>query len=142
MSAAAPPKRDPEATATSYVVLDPDDRIVRVGAGLYDRFGPFVGQVIWLRIPGAEPLYGPHFDEARLSGQPVQTTVFYAAELKRLRATPSGRELIVHIDPIRDLDVRTLESLAESLRTMESELAARESVPRDRPALVSPPARP
>ena len=141
MSATAP-TGEREAVAASYVVLDHDDRIVRVGPGLYERFGPFVGQVIWQRLPGAEPLYGPHFDEARLTGQSVETTVFYAAELKHLRATPSGAELTVHIDPIRGLDVRTLESLAESLRTMESELAARAYVPPDPPALASLPARP
>jgi hypothetical protein len=140
MSAAA---HSPSETApASYVVLDADDRIVRVGPGLYDRFGPFVGQVIWQRIPGAEPLYGPHFDEARTTGLPVETTVYYAAELKRLRATPSGSELTVHIDPIRGLDVRTLESLAESLRTMEHELAARAPGPHDPRALASPRARP
>lgn len=142
MSATADTSSERGDATASYVVLDHDDRIVRVGPDLYDRFGPFVGQVIWQRIPGAEPLYGPYFDEARETGLPVETTVFYAAELKRLRATPSSGELTVHIDPIRGLDVRTLESLAESLRTMERELAARASGPPDPPALASPQARP
>ena len=139
---ALPHEHEGVADMVEYVVLDVDDLIVGVGPGLYDRVGPFVGQVLWQRIPGAEELYRPYFDEARRTGRPLEFTVFYAAELKRLRATPIGEELTVHIRRIRSLDVRTLETLAESLRTIESALAAPTFGRPGQPALASPQALP
>lgn len=126
---------DPEPQyGDEYLVLDAEDRIVRVGPGLADAFDPFVGRVLWERLPGAEPLYRPHFDEARRTGRPVEFTVFYASELKHMRATPAGTELAVHVRRLRVLDVTTLGTLATSLREMTSELADRSPAPPDPPA--------
>ena len=138
MSTLQPELDRSEADTTAFVVLDADDRILRVGPGLHDRFGAFVGQVLWGRLPGAEPLYGPHFEEARETCRTVEFTVYYAAELKRIRATPGAEDLTIHIWPIGVLDVRTLATLAESLQTMELELSDRASEPPGRPAPASP----
>jgi hypothetical protein len=102
-------------------VLDADDRIVRVG------------RVLWERLPHAEPLYGPHFDEARRTGQPVEFTVFYAAEFKRIRAIPAGDELPVHVTRLRELGVTTLGTLSASLHAIASELADPSPRPPGRP---------
>lgn len=116
-----------------YVQLDSEDRIVRVGPALFESMSPFVGHVLWDRLPEAEALYRPYFDEARRTGQEVEFTVFYAAELKLIRATPVGSELTIHIDRIRQLDITTLETLEESLQAMTSALADRSSEQPDRP---------
>jgi len=128
--------------ADEYLVLDDDVRIVRVGPSLEARFGPFTGHVLWERLPGAQELYGPCFDEARRTGRSTELAVFYGAQLERLRATPGFEGLTVRVTSIRDLDVRTVETLAASLRAMESELAARASGPPGSPALSSPRALP
>lgn len=127
----------PEPDGDDYVLLDPEDRIVRVGPALDAAMGPFVGHSLWERLPGAQSVYGPHFDEARRTGETVELTVFYAAELKRIRATPVGAELAVHVTRVRTLDVTSLGTLAASLREMTSELGARASSRPDRPAPAS-----
>jgi hypothetical protein len=131
------PAEDTRADRDDYIVLDAENRIVRVGPALHAAMSPFLGHVLWERLPGAEPLYSPHFDEARRTGAPVEFTVFYAAELKTIRATPVGEDLAVHVTRIRQLEVTTLGTLAASLRAMSSELAAPASEPPDRPAAAS-----
>jgi hypothetical protein len=131
------PADRPEPAGDDYVLLDPEDRIVRVGPALDAAMGPFVGQSLWERLPGAQPVYGPRFDEARRTGETVEFTVFYAAQLKRIRATPVGAELVVHVTRIRELDVTSLGTLAASLREMTSELTDPRPGPPDRPAPAS-----
>jgi len=122
------------ATDTAYVVLDREDRVVQVGPDLQDQFAPFLGHVLWEHMPDAEPLYGPGFDEARRIGRTVEFAAFYRGRAKQLRAVPSGDTLAVHVECLAELDVRTLGTLAESLRRIEQELSAREPELRDPPA--------
>jgi hypothetical protein len=114
-----------------YLLLDEDDRIVRVGPALFESMSPFVGHVLWERIPHARELYKPHFDEARRAKRVVEFTSFYAAELKRIRAIPFGTDLTVYVERVRRLDVTTLETLEESLRAMTCALERQSSEPHD-----------
>ena len=107
----------------TYVVLDDDDRIVHVSAPLHDAFAPWLGHVIWDHLPAARDVYGPHFDEARASAEPVVAVVFYAGRLKRLTVIPAADGLAVHIERLTALDVTTLGTLIRSLERIERELA-------------------
>ena len=126
----------------SYVVLDREDRVVQIGPDLHDQMAPFLGHVLWEHIPDAEPLYGPGFEEARRARRPVEFAVFYRGRAKQLRAVPAGDTLAVHVERLAELDVRTLGTLAESLRRIEEELDARERERRDPPVPASPQALP
>ena len=121
-------------------VLDADDRIDRVvddqDAGRGSMAG-FVGHSLWEYLPGAERLLRPSFDEARCTGNVVDTTVFYAGGTVDLRIVPSNGSLAVRWTRRTELNVRTLATLAESLHTIEAELSAREPARRDRPAPAS-----
>ena len=121
----------------SFYVLDASDRITQVSPGLKAKLGSFLGHSIWEALPQAEPLFSPHFDEARESGREVEYTEFYAGTVARRRVVPSGEALTVFVTPIRELDVRTLGTLAESLRAIEAALAEQASERPDRPALAS-----
>lgn len=120
--------------ANSFYVLDADDRITQVSGRVKSTLGPFVGHSFWEASPRAEPLFGPHFEEARSTGREVEFTAFYAGYVARRRVVPSGEALTVFVTPIRELDVRTLETLGESLRQIESELAALAPAQHDPPA--------
>jgi len=125
-----------------YYVIDGEDRIVRVWGGLQQTLGRYCSHSLWECTPHAEPLFGPHFDEARKTGCEVEFTAFYAGRLARRRVVPAGQTLTVHVAPLEELDVRTLGTLAESLRRIEAELAAREPAPLDLRAHGSPQALP
>ncbi|OFW71708.1 MAG: hypothetical protein A2Y55_00430 [Actinobacteria bacterium RBG_16_68_12] len=123
-------------------MLDHEDRVVQVGPDLQDQMAPFLGHVLWEHIPDAEPLYGPGFAEARRIGRPVEFPVFYRGRAKQLRAVPTGDTIAVHVERLAELDVRSLGTLAASLRRIEAELAAREPAPLDLRAHGSPQALP
>ena len=133
-------KRVPE--RTTHVVLDSHDRIVSVGREIRELMGPFIGHVFWDRLPCAEPLLRPGFDQARTTGLPVQFTVYYAGRVRSYEAVPAGERLAVRIEHLAELDVTTLATLARSLSQIEAELAVREPGRRDRPAPSSPQALP
>lgn len=118
-----------------YFVLDDEDRIVFVPMGHADSMRPFLGQKLWGLLPGAEPLFRHRFNEARRTGQEVAFTTFYAGRTQFVRAVPADDGLAVHLEALTDLDVRSLSTLAESLLKIEAELAAREPVQPDPPAL-------
>ena len=72
----------------AYLVLDDEDRITHVSARLHDDFGRWISHVLWDHLPGARDVYGPTFDEARSSGCPVESVVFYSGRVKRLDGDP------------------------------------------------------
>jgi hypothetical protein len=116
-------------------VVDRDARIVRVtGSSTMARFR---GHSLWTYLPEAEPLLGPYFDEAAVTGDPVESTIFYAGGTVEVLVTPRRQYFAVRLRRRTELDVRTLATLTESLRSIEAELAARERVRSDRPALAS-----
>lgn len=120
-----------------YYILDGEDRITRVAGSLRARLVQFVGHTIWEASPRAQPLFSPHFAEARATGAEVEFTAFYGGRLSRRRVVPSGDVLTVFVTDLRELDVRTLATLSESLRAIEAELAARGPEPPDRPTRAS-----
>jgi hypothetical protein len=120
-----------------YYVLDGDDRITSVVGNLRATLGPFVGHSVWEASPRAEPLFAPHFSRARETGEVVEFVSFYSRRLTNRRIVPTGETLTVHLTVLRELDVRTLETLTESLRAIEDELADRASGPPGRRALAS-----
>jgi len=126
----------------SHYVLDHEDRIMLVNTGRPGPQDPFVGQVIWERLPGAEPLLRHRLDEARRTGREVGFTIFYAGRTRHIRAVPAADGLAVYVEQLTELNVRTLAALAESLRQIVAELDAREPVRRDPQAPVSPQALP
>jgi hypothetical protein len=122
-------------------VLDADDRVTYVSA--QPEVGvPFLGQIVWERLPESEPLLRDRFDEARKTGEEIEFRVYYGGGAKRIRATPSDDALSVSVEPLTSLDVSTLATLAESLKKIEAELTARASAPPDRRAPSSPQALP
>lgn len=125
-----------------YYVLDADDRIVQVSGELHTRLDPFLGHTIWEASPGAQPLLGPSFAEARRSGRELELTSFYAGRLATRRIVPAGETLAVHVEVLVNLDVRTLGTLAASLRAIEGALAARRPARPGRRAAGSPQALP
>jgi hypothetical protein len=118
-------------------VVDGEDRVVRVAEEDRETIGRYLGHPLWTYFPGADELLMPYFDEARASGDVVESTVFYAGGTYDVRVEPSGSDLGVRLTRRTELDVRTLATLAESLRTIEAELAARAPARRDRRALSS-----
>jgi hypothetical protein len=125
-----------------HFVLDHEDRTMLVHTGHPGPQDPFVGQVIWERLPGAEPLVRHRLDEARRTGREVEFTIFYAGRTRHIRAVPAEDGLAVYVEQLTELNVRTLAALAESLRQIVAELDAREPVRRDPQAPVSPQALP
>lgn len=117
-----------------YLVLDGEDRVVQVGPRRLYKANPYFGHVLWERLPGAEPLFQPHLDEARSTGRRVEFSAFYEGRAMWITAIPADDGLAVHIEALAELNVRTLSRLAESLRQIEDALAARESAPPGRRA--------
>ena len=117
--------------ADTYLVLDDDDRIISVSPRLHDDLGRWLGHVLWDHLPAAKEIYGPCFDEARASGQPVESVVFYSGRVKRLTAIPAADGLAVHVERLAELDVTSLGTLMRSLEQVEAALAARASEQRD-----------
>jgi PAS fold len=116
----------------AYFVLDDDDRVVYVSPAFHDTRGRGVGHVFWDHLPRAREIYGPHFDEARTTGRPVEALIFYAGRLKRLLAIPGGDGLAVHVENLVELDVTSLATLTRSLKELDAVLADRASEPRGR----------
>jgi len=118
-----------------HFVLDADDRITYVRDWPDDHgMSPFVGRVLWERLPGAEQILREKLEEARHTGRESEFAVFYAGRTHSVRVVPAADGLGVHVEQMTKLDVRTLSTLAASLRQIESELAAREFGRRDPPA--------
>jgi hypothetical protein len=122
------------AAADTYVVLDDDDRIVSVSPRLHDDLSHWLGHVLWDHLPAAKRVYGPCFEDARASGTPVTSVVFYSGRVKRLTAIPASDGLAVHVEVLADLDVTTLGTLTRSLERVEGALAGRAFARPDRPA--------
>jgi hypothetical protein len=120
-----------------FFVLDAEDRIVQVSEKYHENMGRFLGHPVWEYLPRAEFLLRPLLEEARRTGRPVATTVFYAGRTVDLRIIPSGKSLAIHPRSRTELNVRTLATLAESLSRIEAELDAREPGRRDPPAPAS-----
>lgn len=121
----------------AYLVLDDHDRITHVSSQLHDDFGRWIGHVLWDLLPGARDVYGPTFDEARASGRPVESVVFYSGRVKRLTVIPGPDGLAVHVERLAEVDVTTLATLTASLARIEAELAGQVSEQFDSPARAS-----
>jgi hypothetical protein len=128
--------------ADTYVVLDDDDRIIHVSQPLHSGLAPWLGHVLWDHLPGAREVCSPCFEEARASGQPVESVVFYSGRVERLTAIPASDGLAVHVERLAELDVTTLGTLTQSLAQVEAALAARASAQPDPQSPVSPRALP
>jgi len=122
-----------------YVVLDDDDRVIYTSPGRHQTTNAYIGQALWARLPEAEEMLRPRFEEARRTGEPVEFTIFYAGSTTSIRAVPAADGLAVHAERLTVLNVRTLATLAESLKKIEAELAARAPEQRDPPARESLP---
>ena len=136
MSATAVAERDGMATDL-YVVLDDDDRIVGVSPRLRDDLGHWLGHVLWDHVPAAMDICRPFFDEARATGRPVESVVFYSGRVRRLTAIPAADGLAVHGQRLAELDTTTLGTLMQSLARIEAALADRASAQPDSPTRAS-----
>jgi hypothetical protein len=123
-------------------VVDGDDRIIQVADEQRATMAGYLGHPLWVYLPGSEPVLNPIFAEAREREEFVESTMFYAGGTVDVRVTPAGAVLAVQLRRRTELNVRTLATLAQSLRTIEAELAAREHERRDRQAPASPQALP
>jgi hypothetical protein len=121
-----------------FFVLDPDDRLVQVSDGYQKSMRRFLGHPLWEYMPHAEELFVPLLEQARRTGRPVESTIFYAGGLIDVRIVPSGDDrLTVYRTRNSNLDFTTLASLAESLSQIEQELSARAPEQLDPPAHAS-----
>ena len=120
-----------------FFVIDANDVIVQVSEEYQGSMGHFLGHPLWEYLPRAELLFRPHLEQARRTGEEVESMIFYAGGTVELRVVPAGESLTVYTARCTELNVRTLGTLAESLRSIERELAAREPAQPDRPALGS-----
>jgi hypothetical protein len=116
--------------------VDAADRIVQT-CDEHDGMAAFLGHSLWEYLPQAGPTLKPYFDEARRSGEIVDAAIFYAGRLVDARIVPNGDRLTVHVTRRTALDLSSLRTLAESLSSIEAELAARGPARLDRPALGS-----
>ena len=116
------------------LVVDDADRIVRVTEQPQGAVAHYLGHPLWFYLPRAEPILGPYLEHARETGDVVESTVFYAGGTFDLTVTPDGPFLALELRRGAELDVRTLETLASSLRRIQAELDAREPLPLDRRA--------
>jgi hypothetical protein len=123
-------------------VVDRHDRIVQVADEHRATMARYLGHPLWVYLPGSEPVLRPIFEDAREAAEVVESTVFYAGGTVDVRVAPTGGSLAVQLKRRTELNVRTLATLAQSLRSIEAELAAREHERRDPPALASPQALP
>jgi hypothetical protein len=123
-------------------VVDRKDRIVRVADEDRATIARYLGHPLWVYLPGSEPLLSPIFEEARETQEVVESTVFYAGGTVDVHVKPGGANLAVRLKRRTELNVRTLATLAQSLRTIEAELDARALERPDRPARASPRALP
>ena len=123
-------------------VVNGDDRIVQVADEHKATMARYLGHPLWVYLPGSEPLLSPIFEDARGAGEVVESTVFYAGGTVDVRVAPTGAILAVQLRRRTELNVRTLATLARSLRTIEAELAAREHERRDPRAPEFPQALP
>jgi hypothetical protein len=121
----------------AYVVLDDEDRIMHVSFKLHEMFGRWIGHILWEHFPGARDVYGPTFDEARATGGPVASVVFYDGRMTRLTAIPGPDGLAAHVECLAELDVTSLATLSRSLASIAAELEGRETVRSDSRAHVS-----
>jgi hypothetical protein len=115
----------------TYLVLDDWDRIVSVSPRLHQELAHWLGHVLWDHLPAAKEIYGPCFDDARASGRPVESVVFYSGGVRRLTAIPGADGLAVHVEGLAELDVTSLATLTQSLKRVEAALAARVPGQRD-----------
>jgi hypothetical protein len=124
-------------SSDAYIVLDDADVVTYVSPRLHDELGRWVGHVLWDHLPRAHEVYGPTFDEARSTGAPVESVVFYSGRVKRLTAIPGPDGLAVHVERLAELDVTSLATLTRSLARIEDALADPASVRSDAPARAS-----
>lgn len=123
--------------AEEFYVIDGSDRLIQVSDGLHESMGSCIGNSLWECLPRAEDVFGEVFSDARESGREVELKTFYAGAAIRLRVVPAGESLTVYPLRLAEVNLRTLGTLAESLRRIEEELGAREPEPRDPPAPAS-----
>lgn len=122
----------------AYVVVDDQDRIAHVSSKLHDELGRWIGHVLWDHLPGAREVYAPTLDDARATGLPVESVVFYAGRVTRLTAIPGPDGLAVHLEHLAELDLTSLSTLTRGLEQIATALGDPASGPPDRRAHVSP----
>ena len=125
------------APADCYFTVSSEDVITHVSPPLRGQLGRYVGHSIWMRMPQSQAVFGPYFEEARATGREIEFVGFYAGATLRVRVVPSGDELTVYPTRLSELNLRTAATLRASLERLASELGARASSPRDRPAPAS-----
>ena len=78
-------------------VVDGEDRIVQVAEEHRATMARYLGHALWVYLPGSESLLSPYFDEARETGDVVESTVFYAGGTVDVRVAPNGAFLAVQL---------------------------------------------
>lgn len=109
---------------TPYLVLDADDRIVKVGPAAEAVYGSLMGRTLWDRFPEAEALFKPHYDRARRAREEIELVQFFRGQVGWLRLAPSGSDVTVSWRMLFALDTLTLDrlrdSIAEALELIDS----------------------
>lgn len=101
-----------------FVILDEGNRIVEVGPAARAGFESLLGANVLDAFPGSQPVFGPYYEKARRTGQPVEFGQFYEGRALRVRAVPGPRGLTVTWATIGILDVLTLDGLRASLESI------------------------
>lgn len=117
-------------TRTPYLVLDESYTVVEVREPARAEFGRLLGRNLWDYFPGAEPLFGPHYEEAWSTGEPIEFVQFYEGSVARVRAHVRNGRLELSWELLAQLDTLTLEGLRSSVAQAISALEECESAAR------------
>lgn len=112
--------------ALPFVVLDDANRIVEVGSAARDGFEALLGENVLDAFPGSEPIFGPYYEQARETGEPVVFAEYFDGYVLRLSAVPGPNGLTVTWETLERLDVLTLDGLRASLASVVERLEAEE----------------
>jgi hypothetical protein len=112
--------------ALPFVVLDDANRVVEVGSAAGADFERLLGESVLDAFPGSEPIFGPYYEQARDSGEPIAFAEYYDGYVLRLTAAPGPNGLTVTWETLGRLDVLTLDGLRASLAAVVERLEVEE----------------
>ena len=104
------------------VVLDDEYRIVEVSAAAEAALGLLRGRSILDSFPGSAPLFRPHYERARRTGERQEFVQYYDAYVVRVTVDPGPEGLTVSWTTLCALDLVTIDGLRESLAVAVSTL--------------------
>lgn len=108
------------------MVLDADYRIVEIGPAFEAGYGHLRDQSLWEVEPEARAIFGPHYEKAWRTGEPVEIVEFFMGRVVRVVAVARAGRLQLTWEVLHRLDILTLEGLQASLQEAIASVEASE----------------